>query len=482
MTAPFADTSPQSRDAAHQADALARLKHVLGPQGWSADPHDLAPKLRDWRGRYQGATPLLARPASTQETAAIVHICAEAGLAITPQGGNTGLVGGSTPQGEILLSLERMRAITVVDAADNSLTAQAGVTLSEIQNAAAQAERLFPLSLASEGSATLGGLLATNAGGVAVLRYGMMRDLTLGLEAVLPDGRVWNGLRSLRKDNMGYDLKHVMIGAEGTLGIITAATVKLFPRPRAHATALCALESPAAAVALLRRLQDALGDALTAFELMPAIGLELVARHIPDAPAPFSPKDHPWFVLAEASFNAAAEAAQEDFATVLAAEIGAGRVRDGLLAASEAQRASFWTIRETLPEAEKKHGRAIKHDVATPVSAMPRFMEAAGAAAQRLLPGSQIIAFGHVGDGNLHFNVSPPVGVDPWAGGVADKVSEAIHAIAMEMGGSLAAEHGVGVLKRDALAAQRSPVEMDMMRAVKAALDPQRIMNPRVMV
>ncbi len=464
--------------------ALAALKDRLGPAGWREDPADLASHLTDWRGRYHGHALALARPADTDEVAAIVTACRDAGVAITPQGGNTGLVGGATPQGELLVSLERMRAIRSVNRADSSLIAEAGVTLAAIQDAAAAADRLFPLSLASDGTATVGGAAASNAGGVAVLRYGMMRDLVLGLEAVLPDGRVWEGLRTVRKDNLGYDLKHLLLGSEGTLGVITAVAVTLFPRPRAYGTALCALDRPEDAVTLLRRLQDALGDCLTAFELIPRIGVELVARHIPDAAPPVGVAS-PWRVLAEASFHAAPDAEVDALETALAHAIDAGLAHDVAIAQSEAQRAAFWRLREALPEAERKHGKAFKHDVAVPVSALPAFMTRATEAVAALLPGADIIAFGHVGDGNLHFNVVPPAGVDPWGAPGQDgppPITQAIHALAKTFGGSAAAEHGVGVLKKAELAAHRAGVELDLMRAVKRALDPDGLMNPRMVL
>ncbi len=478
-------------DAAPLPPALAHLRERLGPVGWSEDPADLAAKLTDWRGRYHGHALALARPANTDDVAAVVRACRDAGVAITPQGGNTGLVGGATPQGELLLSLERLRAIRSVDAADSSLIAEAGVTLAAVQDAASAADRLFPLSLASDGAATVGGAAASNAGGVAVLRYGMMRDLVLGLEAVLPDGRVWDGLRTVRKDNLGYDLKHLLLGSEGTLAVITAVAVTLFPRPRAFGTAFCAVNGPADAVALLRRLQDALGDCLTAFELLPRFGVELVARHIPNTAPPLN-GDAPWQVLVEASFHTAPDAEAAAFEATLADALKTGLSSDVALAQSHAQRAAFWRIRETLPEAERKHGKAFKHDVATPVSALPEFMARASEAVETILPGAAIIAFGHVGDGNLHFNVVPPPGVDPWgeasesvalsAADATPPVTRAIHNLASALGGSAAAEHGVGVLKKQELARHRAGVELDVMRAVKRALDPDGLMNPRMVL
>jgi FAD/FMN-containing dehydrogenase len=463
------------------ADALARIKERLGPKGWSDDAADLAPKLTDWRGRYHGTTPLLARPASTDEVAAVVAICAEARLPVTPQGGNTGMVGGATPQGELLLSLERMRTIRSVDADNDSLVAEAGVVLTHVHDTAAKAGRLFPLTLASEGSATVGGLVSTNAGGVHVVRYGMMRELVLGLEAVLPDGRTWNGLTGLRKDNTGYNLKQLFIGAEGTLGVVTAACLKLFPRPAARIVAFAGLESPAKAVALLDLVRARAGDALTAMELVPKVALDLVLAHIPDTRAPLS-EPWPWNALIELSFFDA-EGARARVESLLADALDAGLVRDAAIAANETQAEAFWRLRESISEAERAHGFAIKHDVSAPISQVPRLLEEAGAAAQALVPDAEIIAFGHVGDGNIHFNVAKPPGLaDDAFLALQPQVHEAVHDVVERLGGSISAEHGIGVLKKAELARRRAGPALDMMRAVKRALDPQGIMNPRVLL
>jgi FAD/FMN-containing dehydrogenase len=466
---------------AAQSDALARLKSSLGPKGFSEDPAELAPKLVDWRGRYQGTTPLLIRPGSTEEVAAAVAICAEAGLAITPQGGNTGMVGGATPQGELLLSLERLRTIRSVDPSNDSLVAEAGVVLAAVQAAADDAGRQFPLTLGSEGSATIGGLVSTNAGGAHVLRFGMMRELTLGLEAVLPDGRIWDGLRGLRKDNTGYDLKQLFIGAEGTLGIVTAACLKLYPRPAARAVALAGLGSPQAALDLLNLVKARAGDALTAFEIIPKIALDLVLKHVPDTRAPLA-SAHPWLVLIELSF-AEVEGAAERAEAVLAAGLEAGLIADAALAANETQAAAFWRLRETISEAERAHGKAIKHDVSVPTSAVPAFMAEASSAAWKIAPGAEIIAFGHVGDGNIHFNVArPPAMNEESFLALQATIHEAVHDVVEAHGGSISAEHGIGVLKKAELAQRRSATELDVMRAVKRALDPKGIMNPRVLL
>lgn len=462
-------------------DALDKLKTALGPNGWSDDPADLAPKLEDWRGRYAGAAPILLRPKTTEEVAACVAICAEAGLAITPQGGNTSLCGGATPQGEALLSLERMRTIRELDAANDSLTAEAGVVLAAVQEAAEAERRIFPMALGSQGSCTVGGLISTNAGGAHVLRYGMMRDLVLGIEAVLPDGRIWNGLRALRKDNTGYDLKQLFIGAEGTLGVVTAAVLKLFPKPAAQVVAVVGLDAPATAVTLLGHMKAAAGDALTAFEIIPKAALDLVLAHIPGARAPLS-ESHPWNVLVELSFfedDTAGPRAEAAFA----AAYDAGLAADVAIAANETQAKDFWRLRESIAEAERAHSVAVKHDVSVPVSRVAQFLDKGGAAALALVPDATLIAFGHVGDGNIHFNVAKPEGMNRDAFlALQEPIHDAVHDVVERLGGSISAEHGIGILKKAELARRRAGgPEMDMMRAVKHALDPKGIMNPRVL-
>jgi FAD/FMN-containing dehydrogenase len=474
MNAPFSANSTPVPLPEGFVDALVA---VLGPKGVSQDAAEIAPRLSDWRGRYQGASPLLIKPASTEQVSAALALCYQADVAVTPQGGNTGLVNGGIPYGEVLISTHRMNRVRNVDALNDSLVAEAGCTLVAVQEAATEAGRLFPLSLGSEGTATLGGLLSTNAGGVNVLRYGMIRELALGLEVVLPDGRIWNGLRALRKDNTGYDLKHMFIGAEGTLGVITAASLKLFARPAAKATAWVAVETPHAAVALLGLMKAASGGAVTSFEIVPSMGVDLVVRHIPGTRDPL-PNPAPWRVLVELSFGRAA-GAMETLEEALAEAFEKGLVVDAALAANEAQAADFWRIRETLPEAEKEHGAAIKHDVSTPISATADFIAQASAAALRIEPKADIIAFGHVGDGNIHFNVGQPQGMDKAAFMArGPDITEAVHAIAAKYNGSISAEHGIGLMKRDELPRRKSAVEMDMMRAIKAAFDPKGLMNP----
>lgn len=460
------------------ARLIARLVDALGPAGVITEPADAAPYTQDWRGRWKGSTPVVARPASSAEAAATVAICAEEGFAITPQGGNSGLVNGGVPYGEVLVSLRRMRRVREIDPANDAMTLEAGVTLVEAQEAAASAGRLFPLSLGAEGVATIGGLVSTNAGGVAVLRYGMMRELVLGLEVVLPDGRIWSGLRGLRKDNTGYDLKQLFIGAEGTLGIVTAATLKLFPRPASVGTAWAATHSPAAAVELLELARERTGGAVTGFELIPRVAVDLVVEHLPGARDPM-PSPAEWRVLIEAS-SPKADGVREMLEDVLADAIGRELVSDAVIASSEAQAAAMWRVRENIAVAERASGKARKHDVSTPVSRLPELVERAGAAVERMAPGARIIAFGHVGDGNLHYNVVAPPGVDAedFVGEAGEKVTQAVHDVVMALGGSISAEHGVGRLKRAELALRKSTVEMDLMRAVKQAIDPDNRMNP----
>jgi FAD/FMN-containing dehydrogenase len=462
------------------ADVISRIKSVLGEGGWSVDPDRLAPKLVEWRDRWSGWTPLLALPRTTAEVAAVIGICAEAGTAITPQGGNTGLVGGQIPDGEILLSLERLRAVREVNIEDDVLVAEAGLTLSEAHDAAEAVRRRFPLSLASEGSATIGGLVSTNAGGVAVLRYGTMRQLVLGLEAVLPNGEIWNGLKRLRKDNTGYDLKQLLIGAEGTLGVVTAAALKLFPVLASRAVAIGGVESPAAAVALLGEAQAASGGAVESFELMSRLGIELALRHIPGSREPLQSRP-PWYVLIEIASGepGAAEAALE---RVLGAGMEAGLVSDAAIAQTGEQAKAFWALRENQSAAQKSEGAAWKHDVAVPVSRIAAFIETAGAALQARWPGVRIDAFGHVGDGNIHYDILSALGANPAAhNALRDDAAHVVHDIVMGLEGSISAEHGLGTMKTAEALAYKSAAEIAAQRAVRAALDPKRIMNPRVL-
>ena len=462
------------------ADVISRLKAVLGEGGWSQDPERLAPKLVEWRDRWSGTTPLLALPKSTDEVAAVVGICAESATPITPQGGNTGLVGGQIPQGEVLLSLERMRAVREVDTADDVLVCEAGVTLAAAHEAAAAVGRRFPLSLASEGSATIGGLVSTNAGGVAVLRYGNMRELVLGLEAVLPSGEVWQGLKRLRKDNTGYDFKQLLIGAEGTLGVVTAAALKLFPILTSRAVGFAGVESPAAAVSLLRLAKDATGGAVESFELVSRLGIELAVKHFPGAREPLESRP-PWYVLIEIASGepGAAEAGLE---RLLEQGLEAGLVVDAAVAQTQAQGKAFWALRENQSAAQKPEGPAWKHDVSVPVSRVAEFIETASARLAGRWPGVRVDAFGHVGDGNIHYDILAPVGGDHARhAALRDEAAHVVHDLVDSLGGAISAEHGLGTMKTGEAALYKSPVELDALRAIRAALDPKRIMNPRVL-
>ena len=458
-----------------------RLTEIVGAAGVLTEPADMAPFLVDERARYRGATPAVVRPATTEEVARIVALCAAEKIPIVPQGGNTGLCGGATPNAsgrELVVSLARLNRVREVDPLNYTITVEAGVILADVQKAAAEADRLFPLSLGGEGTARIGGNLSTNAGGTGVLRYGNARDLALGLEVVLPDGRVWDGLSALRKDNTGYDLKHLFIGAEGTLGIITAAVLKLFPRPHAVETALVALDDPAAAVALLARARAATGDRVTAFELILRLPFELVLAEIPGTRDPFAER-HPCYVLAELSAGAGEDDARGRMESLLAAAMEDGLVRDAVIAESGAQAADFWKLRETIPEAQKLDGASIKHDISVPVSRIPVFMEEVAAAAVAAVDGVRVCAFGHVGDGNLHFNMNQPVGGDPAAFlEREDELNTIVHDAASRHGGSISAEHGIGQLKREALIHYKPAVAIELMRRIKAALDPDNLMNP----
>jgi len=457
------------------------LAGVLGPGGLLTDPAAMAPYLTDWRKLYRGTAIGVARPRDTAEVAAVVACAATAGVAIVPQGGNTGLTGAGVPDAggdNLLLSLERMARIRGVDAANYTITVEAGCILQQVQEAAAAADRLFPLSLSAEGSCRIGGNLSTNAGGITVLRYGNMRDLVLGLEVVLPDGRVWDGLRALRKDNTGYDLKQLFIGAEGTLGVITAAVLKLFPRPRQRLTAFAAARDLDATLALLARLRDASSDALTSYELISRICLDLALRYVPGSFDPF-PARHEVYLLIELSSS------RQDAGLAAIAEAVLGRaIEDGLLldatiAQSEAQADRLWFLREAVVEAQPPAGASIKHDVAVPVAAVPAFLAEACSAVLAALPGTEVYAFGHLGDGNIHFNLIQPAGM---AG--ADflartgMLNRLVHDIVHRHGGSISAEHGLGQLRREEIRRYKPEVELELMHRIKAALDPRGIMNP----
>jgi len=458
---------------------LDRLKTLVGPDGWSDDPDRLHPKLVEWRERWMGSTPLLLLPRTTDEVSAIVRLCQEAGVAIVPQGGVTGLVGGQIPKGEVLLSTERLNHIREVAPDDDVMVVEAGVTLQRAQEAAAEANRFFPLSLAAEGTATIGGNISTNAGGTAVLRYGTMRDLVLGIEAVLPSGEVFHGLKRLRKDNTGYDLKQLLIGAEGTLGVVTAAALKLFPVLADRAVATVALKSPADAITLLHRAKAESGGAVEAFELMNALGVSFAETHMglkpPIEGAP------PWIALIEMA-SAEPGLAGRAMERLLTSALEDDLITDAVVAQSAAQAKAMWAVREGQSGAQKPEGAAWKHDISVPVSQVATFIATASAAVERLRPGARIVAFGHVGDGNIHYDVLRPQGSDEDAfAAMRDQGAKVVHDIAVGLGGSISAEHGLGSMKTAEALTYKTPVEVETMRAIRKALDPKRIMNPRVL-
>jgi FAD/FMN-containing dehydrogenase len=466
------------------AAALADLRSVLGPGGFLDAPADVAPHLVDFRKLYHGAAPLVARPDTVERVAAVVRICAAHRIGVVPQGGNTSYCGGAVPTEsgrEIVLSLARLNRVRHVDAAGYSLTVDAGCTLANAQAAALEAGRLFPLSLGAEGTAQIGGNLSTNAGGTAVLRYGMMRDLVLGLEVVLPDGRVLDQLRQLRKDNTGYDVKQLFLGAEGTLGVITGATLKLYALPADYLTAFVAIGGLADAVALLGRVRDAFGDAVEAFEFIPRIAFDLAVKHVAGTVVPFD-HPHPAFALVELGVPKALPELGDRVEEFLGAEIDALRVRDAVVARGGRQRDALWHLREHVPEAQKLEGASIKHDVSLPVAALPEFTAAAERLLATLAPGARIVGYGHVGDGNLHYNLSPPEGWprerDAEFLALAPLVTRALHDLVASLGGSFSAEHGIGRLKVAELERYEDPTALDVMRTLKRALDPLGIMNP----
>jgi FAD/FMN-containing dehydrogenase len=459
------------------SEIFDRLKAAAGPNGFSEDAKEIAPHLEEWRGRSHGQSPLLLKPATTDQVSAILAICHQTGTAIVPQGGNTGLVGGQIPlHGEVLLSLRRMNRIRAVDVPGMTLTVEAGVTLKEAQDAAAAQQLLFPLSLSSEGSCTIGGNISTNAGGNHVLRYGMMRALVLGLEVVTADGRVLPMLKTLHKDNTGYDLKQLFIGAEGTLGIVTAASLRLFPRPAQMVTALAAVPSPAAALRLLGHMQANTGGLLSAFELISRQALDLVLKNIPDTRDPLAASS-PWYVLMEISggVGASLEALTQ---SALEEAMAAALVTDAAVAQNQTQARGLWHLRETISEAAKREGTAIKHDISVPVASIPAFIEEATATVLEKFPGARPVCFGHMGDGNLHFNFNAPVGGDAAFAAQWDEMQLTVHDIVKNYSGSISAEHGIGQMKRDVLPRYKSSEELDAMRAIKHAFDPKNILNP----
>jgi FAD/FMN-containing dehydrogenase len=460
---------------------LERIRGIVGPAGVITAKGDVAPYATDWRKRYTGLPLVVVRPATTAEVAQIVRACGEARTAIVPQGGNTGLCGAATPDAsgsQIVLNLSRMNRIRAIDAHNNTMTVEAGCVLAGLQRAAEDAGRLFPLSLASEGSCEIGGNLSTNAGGTAVLRYGNTRDLVLGLEVVLPSGEIWDGLRGLRKDNTGYDLKQLFIGAEGTLGVITAAVLKLFPLPRSRATAVVALQDPEHALDLLKLTLEACGERLTGFELFSDFCLSLVLKHFKDVAAPFA-RRFPYYVVMELSDTRVGEGVLRMAEDTLSAALEGEKILDAAIAQSDSQAKALWKLRELISEAQALEGPNIKHDVSIPISQIPGFIRQTDAELLRARPGVRTVTFGHVGDGNVHYNVSGPEGVAPevfikeTAG-----INRLVHDSVARFSGSISAEHGLGQLKREEIRRYKSPLELELMRRIKSALDPHGIMNP----
>ncbi|HVV41717.1 MAG TPA: FAD-binding oxidoreductase [Nitrobacter sp.] len=459
-------------------DLIARFKAIVGDKYAVTDPAELTQYVTEERNLFHGHSPLVLRPGSTAEVSAICKLASEHKIALVPQGGNTGLVGGQTPHnGEVVVSLRRLDRIREVDIASNTMTVEAGVVLQTIQQRASEVDRFFPLSLGAEGSCTIGGNLSTNAGGTGALAYGVAREMAIGLEVVLADGRVLNVLSKLKKDNTGYDLRNLFIGAEGTLGIITAAVVKLFPKPRSVETAFVGLKSPEAALKLLAIAQAEAAGSLTSFELLAEICIDMCVKHGTDIRDPLAER-HPWYVLMEISSS------RDDASTTLEAILERGMengiVDDAVIAANLQQRAAFWKLREVISPAQKPEGGSIKHDISVPVAAVPAFIAEANAAVVKLIPGARPVPFGHLGDGNIHYNVSQPVSgmttkdfLDRW-----HEVNAVVFAIVLRMGGSISAEHGIGVLKRDELPDVKDKVAIELMRGIKALLDPLGIMNP----
>jgi FAD/FMN-containing dehydrogenase len=465
-------------------DLLARLAAIVGPRHVLTDPADTHSYLREWRDLFMGEAQAIVRPGSVDEVMRLMAFANEYAIPVVPQGGNTGLVGAQIPVGlpnAILVSLTRLDTVRAVDPVGNTITLDAGVILQKVQEEADAVDRLFPLSLGAQGSCVIGGNLSTNAGGIAVLAYGNTRDLTLGLEVVLPDGRLWNGLSQLRKDNTGYDLKSLFIGAEGTLGIITGAVLKLFPKPRSQAAAYIGLASPHDALQLLSLVKDKTGSQLTTFEIIPRLLLDFALKHLPAARDPMQ-SPYPWYVLAEIS-SSAPDGAAPLLETCLAEAFEGGLIGDAALSTSLEQRNSFFRLREEMSGVQKREGGSIKHDVSVPVHKVADFLDRAIAAVEAFSPGCRPVPFGHLGDGNIHFNVSQPIGADSQAFLAHwDAMNEVVHAIAVEMGGSISAEHGIGRLKRALLPGVKDPVALAMMRQIKQALDPKGILNPGVIL
>ena len=466
---------------APSAELIARFADIVGPQNALTRDADTAPFLVEPRELYPGKTALVLRPGSTDEVSKILALANSEGIAVVPQGGNTGLVGGQIPDisgAQVIVSLSRMNRVREIDESGNTMTVEAGAVLETIHQEAEKIGRIFPLTLGAQGSCEIGGNLSTNAGGTAVLAYGNTRELILGLEVVLPDGRVWEGLRKLRKDNTGYDLKQLFIGAEGTLGIVTAAVLKLFPTPMAQEVAFAGLTDPEGALKLFNMARARAGSMLTGFEIMPRIGLEFTLKHLDGARDPLM-ASHPWYVLMELSSGSDAEAARGLMELIFEDAFEHGLVDDAALAESLTHREAFWRLRHGMSEVQKMEGGSIKHDVSVPVARIPEFLARATEAIEQAIPGCRPCPFGHMGDGNIHYNISQPEGADKAAFLARwDEANAIVHKIVTELGGSISAEHGVGIQKRHLLPEVKSDVELDLMRAIKATLDPNGIMNP----
>lgn len=453
------------------------LKGIVGAGGWVTEPQDLEPHLTEWRDAVRGKTAIMVSPATTAEVAAVVTACGDAGIAVVPQGGNTGLCGGAIPDmsGEqVIVNLSRMNRIRAADARDFSLVAEAGCILANVQRAAEDIDRYFPLSLGAEGSCEIGGNLSTNAGGLNVIRYGTARGLVLGLEVVLADGRIWNGLKTLRKNTAGYDLKQLFIGSEGTLGIITAAALKLFPKPEQSSCALLAFEQAADAVTILGSLRGKLGEQIDAFELISARALELVERHIPDSRVPFA-TTHPWYVLVEVS----GDGAPDRLESALTGSVEAGVIRDAVIAKNGDEAARLWRLRHSISEAQKLERTSVKHDISVPIGQMQEFLTRCEMRLNETMPEAEPVIFGHVGDGNLHYNVMfPRETITADLSELTKRVTRLIYDLVAEMNGSFSAEHGVGQLKREHLLEYSEPLDIELMRTLKKALDPNNTLNP----
>lgn len=467
-----------------QADLLNRFTAIVGERYALRTDAEIEPFVTDMRGRYAAPSPLVLRPGSVEEISAILKLATESGTSVIPQGGNTGLVGGGLPLNdgdgsEVMLSLSRLNKIIELDAASNTMTVEAGVILENIQNAADDADLLFPLSLGAQGSCQIGGNIGTNAGGTGVLAYGNTRDLIMGLEAVLPTGEIWNGLTRLRKDNTGYDLKNLFIGGEGTLGVVTKAVLKLFPKPKGREVAYVALETPQQALTLFNMAKAQAGNSLTAFEFMAGIAMEMTLKHAQNNVRRPIEGEHPWYVLMEISSSRSAQDARESLENVLSEALESEVIQDAVLAESLEQQRTFWTLREDMSPAQKPEGASIKHDISVPVGSIPDFIVAADKAVLDIVPDARIVNFGHMGDGNLHYNISQPVG---WQAddffAFEPQIHESVYAQVIKFNGSISAEHGIGQLKRDKLAKIKDPTALAMMRSIKDALDPAGIMNP----